>query len=252
MFTTIIFCFQALAVDLAHVNGVSINEEQLFEASSSIREDMRRKVLGHPELKRKMLGYAIDRELLVTAALKEGFDRKIAVKLEDVRKRTLSTNFVATKIAQSLTPKALKAFYDTHKKDYADDSVRLQHIVVWEKDLATKVLALAKEPGNDFQHLAEIYSIDPIAKTARGDLGYISRAQLDPAILHLAMISKIDEVAGPILMLDGYHIIKVKDRRYGDTLSYGVVESRVLVDARQDAERQFLESIRGTSTVNYK
>lgn len=68
------------------------------------------------------------------------------------------------------------------------------------------------EDGSNFATLAVLYSEGPSAPNG-GELGYMGRAQLDPAYAAVAFNLKGDRVSNVVKSDFGYHIIQLVDRR---------------------------------------
>lgn len=62
--------------------------------------------------------------------------------------------------------------------------------------------------GEDFSKLAEEFSVDPGAKTNKGDLGYFSRGDLIKEFEDVAFNLKINETSGIVKTSLGFHIIR--------------------------------------------
>ncbi|MCL1790513.1 MAG: peptidylprolyl isomerase [Peptococcaceae bacterium] len=92
------------------------------------------------------------------------------------------------------------------------ESVTARHILV-----ATEAEALAIiteiHAGEDFAALALEKSLDPSTKNNGGFVGNFVRGIMKPAFEEAAFALQIDEISAPLLMEDGYHIIKVIDRK---------------------------------------
>jgi len=95
---------------------------------------------------------------------------------------------------------------------------------------AAKVLAEVKAAPDTFATLAEKYSDDPTAKGKGGDLGFFTKSTMTPAFSDAAFALEKDQISAAIETPFGYHIIKVTDKKAGETtkhqedfLTYGEV-----------------------------
>jgi len=131
----------------------------------------------------------------------------------------------------------LKAEYEKSKDAYTQPEKRhVRHILIdTGKDdaaalkKAESVLADAKA-GKDFAELARSNSQDPGSSANGGDLGWIERANFDPAFADAAFSMTAGEIRGPVKSQFGYHIIKVEE------VAPGTI--RTFEDARAEIESQ--------------
>ncbi len=124
------------------------------------------------------------------------------------------------------TLKEIRSYYDAHKKEFSDpERAVLQYIKLsvnpTSKDTTEarkKALALAERSrkGEDFSGLAKEYSDDVATADKGGDLGYIKKGEMLPALEKAAFSMKTGETSDPILTPRGWHILRVEDRRGRD------------------------------------
>jgi len=101
--------------------------------------------------------------------------------------------------------------------------VRIRHILVTfdKKDPASRAQALERirgirervVKGEDFGKLARDNSNDAMTAAKDGDLGYVTRGQLDAAIETYAWSAPIGQLSDVITSSFGFHIVVVDDRR---------------------------------------
>lgn len=151
----------------------------------------------------------------------------------------------------------LRTFYDENKArlyTFADDVVRLRHILVSPeaRDLAGDLLRRARA-GEDFTALAREFSADPASREQGGDLGYLRRADMDPAVAEAAFGLRPGEVGGPVKSEFGWHIIKVEERREPGTVPFADARSdilrRLLPGRQAEALRKWLEEQRAAVPI---
>jgi peptidyl-prolyl cis-trans isomerase C len=136
-----------------------------------------------------------------------------------------------------------KATYQTKPQ------VRASHLLITTKsrnDEAAKKLAadLRKklDAGASFEELAAEYSEDPSAKSNKGDLGYFSPGQMDPAFETAAFALKSPgDLAGPVQSRFGYHVIRLQDRKEARQMTFEEVQPDLMEKLKAD----FIESKRG-------
>lgn len=90
--------------------------------------------------------------------------------------------------------------------------IKAKHILVQDEDTAKEVKKKL-DNGDDFDKLAEEYSTDEASKEDGGDLGYFSVGKMDPAFEEAAYDLDKGEVSDPVQTQNGFHIIKVTDKR---------------------------------------
>jgi len=86
----------------------------------------------------------------------------------------------------------------------------LRHLVVATRDDADKALARIRGPET-FEAVAKAVSLDPATKDNGGDLGTVSRAQLDPAFGQAAFAAAKGSTFGPVQTKNGWHVGLVVD-----------------------------------------
>jgi len=75
------------------------------------------------------------------------------------------------------------------------------------KDVLKKV-----KGGEDFSELAKAYSIDSATSENSGEIGTISRGQMDEAFEKAAFGLEKNSISDIVQTSEGYHIIKVTDK----------------------------------------
>lgn len=110
--------------------------------------------------------------------------------------------------------------------------VRARHILVQTPDEANAILQRLRN-GESFSELARAFSRDVTTRDSGGDLGFFSRDDLTtPELADVAFSLAIDELAGPIQTVLGYHVIQ--------TLEFSTATLSPDSDSAE-AEFQFLE-----------
>jgi len=120
------------------------------------------------------------------------------------------------------------------------------------KEEANKILdALIK--GADFAELAIEKSIDPSAKTNKGNLGFFQRGQMVAAFDKVAFSLEKGELSDPVQTQFGYHIIKVQEKQMEKFLSFDEVKENirnVLLEQKQlERSNIYLQSLLEEATI---
>ncbi len=125
--------------------------------------------------------------------------------------------------ALTVTPSEVRAFYNSLPKDsipFIDAEVEVNEIVIYPTtsdeakfDVREKLLALRERiiNGDNFATLAVLYSEGPSAPHG-GDIGWSTRAELDPAYAKAAFALKEGQVSKIVESSFGYHIIQLIER----------------------------------------
>ncbi|MGH8414412.1 MAG: SurA N-terminal domain-containing protein [Gammaproteobacteria bacterium] len=146
-------------------------------------------------------------------------------------------------LAKSVQPseEQLQAAYQQQLASFRQDEAReAQHILIAVngKDPKTDATAKAKaediykqlQAGADFAKLAEKYSDDAGSAKSGGDLGWITRGSSGDQVFEKALFSipKVGDIAAPVRLPDGYHIIKLDGIRAPSTKPFDQVRSDLL------------------------
>jgi len=153
-----------------------------------------------------------------------------------------------------------RAFEERRASFDQPEQVRASHILIRanpeQEERAKQTILLIQgrlARGEKFADLARQYSEDPGSKERGGDLGFIARANLDPAFAAAAFSATPGQVTGPVKSQFGYHLILVHERRAAHTATFEEVRARLrqqLVDERQEAAFQkWLEDERKQAAI---
>jgi peptidyl-prolyl cis-trans isomerase SurA len=136
----------------------------------------------------------------------------------------------------------VESYYERNMKAGKNDQVRVSHIfvaipenadaakVLEREDYARKLATRAKA-GEDFAKLAKELSEDRNTRAEGGDLGYFGKEMgLPKPVEELVFSMKIGEIGGPVRGNQGFHVIKLIDRR-----AAGV---KPLADVKEELRRQ--------------
>ncbi len=146
--------------------------------------------------------------------------------LEEVIRNQLMTSQMRNKIEGKVTVTPAEVRYNYRNMDQSkipmiDTQVEYAQISVFPPislDEENKIKARLREfkkrveDGESFATLAVLYSEDASAPNG-GELGYMGRAQLDPAYAAAAFALRGDKVSNVVKSDFGYHIIQLIDRK---------------------------------------
>jgi foldase protein PrsA len=257
---------------VAKVNGVSLNTNQLYDVMLANGGKQSLETMINEELIRQeaektgvqVTDSDIDKEL---ASIKSSFPSedefqqalsKAGMTLEDLRTSMKSQVILKKILAPEVTVNddAVKKYYDENLESLkVSDQVKASHITVATKEEADTILINLKN-GADFAATAQEKSLDTATKDKGGDLGYITRGSLDPALEASAFALEVGHISDAVQTSSGYDIISVTDHKeaYTPTLEEKKEElHQHLVDEQvATLSSTWLEKKKSESTVeNY-
>ena len=251
---------------IARGTGVEIKRSQLDEAFINAKAAAAASGVSFSEPERKLLEVRLLNELIVSKLLtrkatdadrararevaekfiaqsrkqfptEEAFNARL--KLNKMTLEELRTKLVTEAIPNAVLERGLKATLtvtdDQVKKFYADnpakfeapETVRVAHILIGTRDMATSQdlpadvkqakrkqiddLLKRVKAGEDFTKLAKQYSEDPGSKDTGGEYTF-ARGQMVPEFETAAFMLKKGEISPVVTSTYGYHIIKQLDK----------------------------------------
>jgi peptidyl-prolyl cis-trans isomerase SurA len=162
----------------------------------------------------------------------------------------------------------VQSYYERHMKSGANVQLRVSHIfiaipenadaakVIEREEYAKKILARAKG-GEDFAKLARELSEDRATRAEGGDLGYFGKEMgLPKPVEELVFSMKVGELGGPVRGNQGFHIIKLVDRKAKDMAPLADVKEDLRGQLRaKEMERQtkiYLSDLRKKTLVEIR
>lgn len=92
--------------------------------------------------------------------------------------------------------------------------------------------------GESFAKLAGEFSDDPGSAVAGGDLGYLNRGVLDPALDQALFALKVNEVSAPVRAADGLHLLRLLDIRSIEAPSFEAARADIVAGLKRDQARE--------------
>jgi peptidyl-prolyl cis-trans isomerase C len=237
--------------ELAKVNQKTISRQDLLDALGSMNQPQRENVLKDMSARRQLFQQLVDQEVLAQEGEKLKLDETAEFKkaMATFRRQLLVSQVTAKKLAGQGTPSEAKAYYESHKQDFSGDRVNVQHILLKDEKEAKDIAQKAKDSSNDFQVLAEKYSVDPNAKNNRGNAGWILKGTMAPEFTEAAFAAKEGSIVGPVKTSFGYHIIKVLAKQVGKPLDYNEIELQVQGVLRAKLTRKLIDDLRAHAQI---
>ncbi|MFJ7732979.1 peptidylprolyl isomerase [Lysinibacillus sp. NPDC097231] len=150
---------------------------------------------------------------------------------ENIRMYQLTKNVIAASI--DLSDEEVAQYFENNKDSYGQkEEVVASHILLEDEATAKDVLVKVKA-GEDFSDLAKTYSIDSATSENGGELGYISRGQMDEQFEEAAFALEKGGISDIVQTYEGFHIIKVTDKV--------PAEEAVFEDVKDDVYTTLLE-----------
>jgi len=148
------------------------------------------------------------------------------------------------------TDEEIKSYFEQKREEYIKREARVSHILIRvPKDASEEEVQSASkkieeiraelEAGGDFTELVERYSQDLITKDSGGDLGWIDQETglYGEAFTEAAFSLEVGQISEPVRTDEGFHIIKVTDKR---TKTFEDVKERVKGDLiSEERNRRF-------------
>jgi len=137
----------------------------------------------------------------------------------DKVKGQLLVDAIGSKVCSgvTVTRDEAESFYLTNKDLFTRSlMVHAAHILLETRGEAESVVDQVTH-GMDFAQLAQSVSRDTATRAAGGDLGWIEQGTMDPSFESAAFGLKSGQVSGVVSASDGFHVIKVLERREAST-----------------------------------
>ena len=259
---------------VAVINGETITVEKLNRMYANLNTQMRTNYDQNGG-KGAFLENYIRKRLMLQEAFKTGFDKKpeVVATLETARESALFDRYVRDVVAAGIvTEKDVRDYYDAHPDDFATpEKVHVRHIVVAVTNagpapktdgqaleeishIAAELRAadvssamgkpdeatMAKLRLAHFEDAAKKYSEDSSAESG-GDLGWMSKGQLDPTFEAAAWGLKPGVISGVVHSKFGYHLIYVEGKEPAGVEPFDAVKSGI---------REYLLTQKATDVVN--
>ena len=141
-----------------------------------------------------------------------------------VRSQAAVWDLAKLKAGQKLTDEEIHVYYSENKQHWAKpEQYKLRQILVKTDFAVSTTTAKAKaegllaklEAGADFKAVAKAENADASSKENGGDLGWVTRDEMDPMMGSEAARLKPGQLSGVITTSQGFHILKLEDKKAG-------------------------------------
>lgn len=214
------------------------------------------------------------RQAILAEARQKQWDKKSDVQLlmERAREQALITSYInelSRAPATYPSEEELRAYYDASQATFTvpaqyelaqifvaapDDTDKAATLAAQKKvlDLAAQV---QRAPG-DFAKIARESSEHKDSAAKGGDLGWVPETHLIPEVRAAVMRMTKGELSPPIRSANGWHIVRLADRKPSATRPLAEVRDTIVANMRlrraQEMERSYVEGLlgKGALTVN--
>ncbi len=252
---------------LATAGAETLTQAQFNQMLVGMPPQLKAMMDSQPELQQTMLSRWADFSILAQEAKAQGIDKEapIQTKLKDLTSRVLVEEFIIRNTGKTeVDDKAIQAYYDSHKSEYAhDDMVKAQHILIKVEDAnnAEQVTAAKKkiddikarlDKGENFNVLAQKLSDDPGSKMNGGDLGFFARGSMVPEFERTAFTTKKGEISAPVQTQFGWHLIKVTDTKGPGHTPLAEVSDDIKTKVQAESQQAEVETILANLKKKFK
>jgi peptidyl-prolyl cis-trans isomerase SurA len=189
---------------------------------------------------------------------------------QNTRKEILKYRVINIAVGSKVNPSDsdVESYYERHMKTGTNIQVKVSHIFVaipenadaakvLEREQYAKKLLARAQAGEDFAGLAKQFSEDQATRNDGGDLGYFGKEMgLPKPVEEMVFSMKIGDLGGPVRGNQGFHILKLIDRRAKDVKPLEEVKEELRAQIRQkEMERQtkiYLEELRRKTLVEVR
>ena len=233
------------------------------------------------ELKLSVSSEEIDRAIeqlkreykLTDVQLQEELQRtgqSIASYRQNTRKEILKYRVINIAVGSKVQPSDsdVESYYERHMKTGTNIQVKVSHIFiaipenadaakVLEREQAAKKILARAQAGEEFATLAKELSEDQATRKEGGDLGYFGKEMgLPKPVEELVFTMKVGDLGGPVRGNQGFHVLKLMDRRAKDVKPLAEVKEELRMQIRQkEMERQtkiYLDDLRRKTLVEVR
>jgi peptidyl-prolyl cis-trans isomerase C len=163
----------------------------------------------------RVLDQLIDVRLLAVEARTRGLDEDphVRQRLQAARDRILGNVLVEDIVAERVGAAEIRKMYEEQVAIMElGEEARVRHILAPTKEAIDAVVAELKT-GKDFAVLAANKSADDVTRLDGGDLGYMKEDESTPEFARAIRNTPTGGVSRPFETQEGWHVIKVEERR---------------------------------------
>lgn len=224
---------------VAIVNGFEIHMSDVERARRRLPPQAQQ--YSRATLYNFLVASLVNTRLAAAAARKEGLDKKAEIvrQLQRIEEQILHQEYLAQRVASTVTEEHLKNSYETYlKNNPVGEEVKARHILVETREQALEVIGRLHK-GEDFSALARSVSTAPSKKTG-GVLKFFTMDQMVAPFSKAAFATRPGEfTTKPVKTQYGWHVIKVDDKRTQKPKSFEEVREQL----RETISRELSEAV---------
>ena len=175
---------------------------------------------------------------------------KAVDEVKDKIKETLSRSSL-------VSDEEIKNYYEQHRSEYTtQERAKVRIIVLNTEEEAQKIHEELTKNKKDFAELATQYSKDIATKSKGGDMGFITRGQVNQSLENVAFSMGIGSVSNVFKTPAGYNIIQVTEKEPAKTASLDEkrAEIKQILASPKENElyKEYMGELRNSSDVMFK
>jgi peptidyl-prolyl cis-trans isomerase C len=233
---------------VASVNGVPI-PKALFDVL--LRERMQQGAQDNEQLHNLILNELVSRELVVQDAARKGLSDSAVLKaqIESARQLLIVRAYLQDLIkTQPVSDDALRAEYETVKRQLEGKEYKVRHILVDSEAQAMEIIAKLNK-GGKFEDLASA-SKDSGSKDRGGDLDWnVPSSYAKPFAEAFVKLEKGKYTETPVQTQFGWHVIQLDDWRQMKTPAFDEFKQHRLQRMQQQLIDKTLSDLRARAKI---
>lgn len=239
---------------IARVGEMEVKVQEIRPVLEGLEARERAAIEKDPALLNQLVRTLMVQRLVLKEAQTKNWEKQpeVAAKLERLRATTIAESYLKSVSGVDYQPSEdeLKRAYEAVKGSLqAPKQIQLAQVFIAvgkDADQAAKDKAKAeidsvqkqvKAAGSDFAAIARAHSEESASAARGGEIGWLAEGQIQPEIRKKVEALKTGAVTDSILMDDGWHIVKVLDRKDARTLSLDEVKSQLTERLRAEHQR---------------
>lgn len=239
---------------IARVGETEVKVQEIRPVLEGLEARERAAIEKDPALLNQLVRTLMVQRLVLKEAQTKNWEKQpeVAAKLERLRASTIAESYLKSVSGVDYQPSEdeLKRAYEAVKGSLqAPKQIQLAQVFIAvgkDADQAAKdkaktemdaVQKQVKAAGSDFAAIARAHSEEAASAARGGEIGWLAEGQIQPEIRKKVEALKTGAVTDSILMDDGWHIVKVLDRKDARTLSLDEVKSQLTERLRAEHQR---------------
>lgn len=235
--------------------GITINRAiDLLKRIRSARATV--PVFDNPQALTRYLEMIIPQEVIVVEAFKRKINQQPRVQTEmaDLKERILSEELERAEVTAKATPTEadMMAYYDENKGKFVNEATyKVQEIFVTDENLARQIAKRAQS-GENFDRLADKYSVRTQYKKEHGVMGFITASQFG-AIGKTAAQMQVGSISEPVKLGNNWSVLKLLEIRPETGKTFAEARPAILQELKpkmlSERKEQWLKELRGQISV---